>query len=307
VRFFYLYTHADFQDRVCISGYLAWLSESGFRSESPDGAHRHPRQEFTCAVINVSIMSVKKKLVVVLGSKPGADIPQGDAVYCANAAIGYYADAVSRFPSVVSVLSPDLIHPKERQEGKSDRERCVRQWEMIAASRPDKMILTRTGNLEMLKKVLDEAGFSSPVEAVSAYERREIVGRVSGCYDPIVTSDFFRLPVNKKIRYAGSLTTTFLKRLVDRRKDCGAVFRPSTGILALVLAISEHGRDADYVICGIGVQKRNDYLGGEHIHNQPLLRHVYADIKVLRELARRYNLYTTEPELEHLVPRYRPG
>jgi hypothetical protein len=36
-------------------------------------------------------MSVKNKLVVALGSRPGTDIPPGDAVCCANAAIGYYA------------------------------------------------------------------------------------------------------------------------------------------------------------------------------------------------------------------------
>ena len=252
-------------------------------------------------------MSVKKKLVVVLGSKPGANIPLGDAVYCANAAIGYYADVVSRFPFVVSVLSPDSIHPKERRDGAPNREMNVRQWEMVIASKPAKMILTRSGHFEFLQKVLDEAGFRSPVEAVSAYDRRMLVGRLSGCYDPIITSDFFRLSMHRKIRYSGSLTSTFLKRLLDRRKDCGSVFRPSTGILALVFAIAEHGRDADYVICGIGVQKRDEYLDGKHIHGRDLPQHVFADVKVLRKLARRYRLFTTEPELEHLLPRYHPA
>lgn len=249
-------------------------------------------------------MSLKKKLVVVLGSKPNADIPLGDAVYCANAAIGYYAEAVSRFTQVVSVLSPDSIHPKERREGAPNREMNVRQWEMIIASRPDKMILTRSGYFEFLKEVLTEAGFRLPVEAVAAHERRALVGRLSGCYDPIVSGEFFRLSMRRKIRYAGSLTSTFLKRLFDRRKDCGSVFRPSTGILALVFAIADHGRDADYVICGIGAQKRDEYLDGRHIHGRDLPQHVFADVKVLRKLARRYNLFTTEPELEHLVPRY---
>ena len=249
-------------------------------------------------------MSVKKKLVVALGSKPGAEIPPGDAVYCANAAIGYYAEAVSRFPSVVSVASPELIHPKERAEGVPNRETHVRQWEMTVASRPDKMILTRTGSFEFLQEVLDEAGFRSPVEAVSAYERRMLVGSISGCYDPIVTSDFFRLPFRMKMRYAGSLTTTFLKRLLDRQTDCGSVFRPSTGILALVFAIADHGPDADYVICGVGVQKRHDYFGTSNASQRPLPQHVFADVKVLRKLARRYRLFTTEPELASFVPLY---
>lgn len=252
-------------------------------------------------------MSVKKKLVVVLGSKPGADIPLGDAVYCANAAIGYYADKVIRFRFVVSVLNPDMIHPRERREGVPNQALKEREWSMFIASRPDKVVLTRTSYFELAKTILDEADFRSPLSCLSVYERRMLVGRISGCYDPIVTSDFFRLPLDKKIRYAGSLTSTFLKRLLNKRKDCGAAFRPSTGILALVLAIAEHGRDADYVICGVGIRKRDEYLDGKHIHKRDLPQHVFADVKVLRKLARRYNLSTTEPELEYLVPRYRPG
>ena len=252
-------------------------------------------------------MSVKKKLVVVLGSKPGADIPQGDAVYCANGAIGYYAEAVNRFPRVASVMNPDLIHPKERKPNSPNREFYERQFQVVTASRPDKMILTRATSFDMLKGVLDEAGFRSPVEAVLAHERRALVGKISGCYDPIVTSDFFRLSYELKIRYAGSLTSTFLKRLLNRRKDCGAAFRPSTGILALVFAIAEYGREADYVVCGIGVRKREEYLDSSNPRQRDLPQHVFADVKVLRKLARRYRLFTTEPELEHLLPRYHPA
>jgi len=118
-------------------------------------------------------MSLTKKLVVVLGSKPNADIPLGDAVYCANAAIGYYAEMVSRFPRVVSVMSPDVIHPKEFREGVPDRALNQRQFQMVLASRPEKMILTRTGHFEFLKETLAGAGFKSPMEAVSAAAGQE--------------------------------------------------------------------------------------------------------------------------------------
>ena len=35
-------------------------------------------------------MIAKKSRVVILGSKPGAIIPEGEAIYCANGVIGYY-------------------------------------------------------------------------------------------------------------------------------------------------------------------------------------------------------------------------
>lgn len=242
-----------------------------------------------------------KTRVVILGSKPGADIPEGEAIWCANGSIGYYKQEVSRFPKVVSVLNPDLIHPKVRRQGASDREFYEQQYRMILDSRPDRMILTRTSSFDLVKGELDAAAFEAPVSAISIYERRMLVGRISGCYDPIMTSDFFGLPNKTKIRYAGSLASTFLKRLLDRKKDCGSAFRPSTGILALALAIDEYGHDADYVICGIGLQKRVEYLDGRNTAKRALQPHVYADIKELRKRARRYSLFTTEPELAWLI------
>lgn len=247
-------------------------------------------------------MCSTKTRVVILGSKPDADIPDGDILYCANGSIGFYADQVRRFPKVISVLNPDLLHPKGRQEGVLDREANEQQYRMILESRPDRMILTRTSSLDMAKRELSKGGFSAPVSALSIYERRMLVGQISGCYDPIVTSDFFALPSKMKIRYAGSLASTFLKRLLDRKKDCGSAFRPSTGILALVLAIDENGEDAEYIICGIGLRKRAEYLNGTTFRKRALPAHLFADVKVLSQLVRRYSLFTTEPELTSLIP-----
>jgi len=247
-------------------------------------------------------MGSKKTRVVILGSKPGADIPEGDAIWCANGAIGYYREQVSRFPEVVSVLNPDLIHPKDRREGVPDREMNEQAYRMILASHPDRVMLTRTSSLELARKLLREGGVPAPVSGISIYERRMLVGRISGCYDPIVTGDFFGFPFKTKIRYAGSLMSTFLKRLLDRKKDCGSAFRPSTGVLALVMAIDEYGADAEYVICGVGLQKRVEYLNGRSVAGRALPAHVYADTKVLGKLVRRYSLFTTEPELTSLIP-----
>lgn len=246
-------------------------------------------------------MDKNTKRVVIVGSKPNADIPDGDALYCANGAIGYYAESVKRFRRTVSVLNPDLIHPKKRRDGASRKDFYQRQWEAIVNSRPDKMILTRTTSISLLTGILKEAGFSVPVSGISAYERRMLVGRISGCYDPILTGDFFRLPVDLKVRYAGSLASTYLKRIINKRKDCGSTFRPSTGVLSVVCAIDEYGHDAEYIISGIGVENRGDYCDGKNMRQRDLRPHVFADIKILRHLARRYSMYTTEPELMKII------
>ena len=183
---------------------------------------------------------------------------------------------------------------------------------MICASCPDTVMLTRTSGLELVRAELVKAGFRSPVEAVSVQVRRALVGKISGCYDPIVTSDFFRLSYELKIRYAGSLARTFLKRLLDRCKTCNPVFRPSTGIISLLMAIDEHGADCEYVVAGIGMKNRSIYIHTERSTAQgasvaTLPQHVFADRKILMALSSRYRITTTEPELMEILPPFSDG
>lgn len=239
---------------------------------------------------------------MIIGSKPDARIPDGDVIYCANSAIGYYAENVGRFQKVISVLNPDIIHPKKRAAGSETREFYERQWSTVVNSHPHKMVLLRTTSLAMLTDSLRDAGFEAPVYGLSRVERRMLVGKISGCYDPIITKDFFRLPTKIKTRYIGSLTTTFLKRLIDRSKDCGAYFRPSTGVISLVFAIDEHGENAEYVIAGIGMKNRELYHDGKNPKHGYLPHHVFADKKILSRLTEQYRIFTTEPELMRIIP-----
>lgn len=246
------------------------------------------------------------KRIVIIGSKPNANIPDGDVIYCANGAIGYYAESVKRFGKVISVLNPDLIHPKKRIHESSTKEFYERQWLAIVRSQPDKVILLRNRSLLMLTGALREAGFEAPVLGLSRVERRMLVGKISGCYDPVITKDVFQLPVDKQIRYSGSLCTTFLKRIIDRKKDCGAYFRPSTGVISLIFAIDEYGNDAEYIIAGIGIKNRAQYQDGNNPAQNDIPHHVYADKHILRRLAERYRLYTTEQELMPFIAPWNP-
>ncbi len=237
------------------------------------------------------------KRIVIIGSKPNADIPDGDVIYCANGAIGYYAESVRRFGKVISILNPDHIHPKKRNDG---------QWLAFTRSRPEKVILLRNNNLLMLTEALRETGFEAPVLGLSRAERRMLVSKISGCYDPIVTKEFFHLPLDKKNRYIGSLCTTFLKRIIDKRTDCGAYFRPSTGVISLIFAIDEYGNDAEYIVAGIGIKNRAQYHDGNNPAQNDIPHHVYADKHILRRLAERYRLYTTEQELMPFIAPWNP-
>jgi len=149
------------------------------------------------------------KRIIIIGSKPRAIIPEGDVIYCANGAIGYYEQSVRRFESVVCILNPDLIHPKKRKEGSPTKDFYDRQYSAIAGSRPDKLILLRNTSQALLTEELRYSRFTAPIHSLSTFERRILVGKISGLYDPIVTGDFFQLQTSLQIRYTGSLISTF--------------------------------------------------------------------------------------------------
>jgi hypothetical protein len=71
----------------------------------------------------------------------------------------------------------------------------------------------------------------------------------------------------------------------------------------------QHGTDAEYVVAGIGVEERwaqqangTVLVGKTATRHGGLTPHVHADVAVLRALACRYAIHSTEPELAHLVP-----
>ena len=252
------------------------------------------------------------KRVVVIGSKPNALIPDGEAIYCANVSIVYYAEEVARFSRIVNIITPKAIDDQTPQKSAEGGDSLTRRWERALTAMQAKLIILRSSNAEPMIDSLRKAGYDAPITIIEDQERRKLVARVSGCDDPILTSDFFYLPTKLKARYAGSVISISLKRLFDQGKTCNPVFRPSTGIISLLVAIDEHGPDCEYVVAGIGMKNRSVYIHTERSSAQgastpTLPHHVFVDRKILRRLASRYRITTTEPELMEILPQFSEG
>jgi hypothetical protein len=110
------------------------------------------------------------------------------------------------------------------------------------------------------------------------------------------------LPPKLQVRYAGSATSIILKRLFDQSKTCNSIFRPSTGIISLLMAIDENGVDCEYILAGIGLKNRDDYLHTKRSSSASFPIHVFADRKILQALSSRYRITSTEPELMAVLP-----
>lgn len=251
------------------------------------------------------------KRVVVIGSKPDAVIPDGDVIYCANVSIIYYADQVARFRQIVNIITPNAIDDQKLPSSSAGQNCLTSQWEIMLTVKQVRLIILLSGSADRMVTGLRNAGYTTPITMISHQERRKLVERVSGCDDPILTADFFRLPVKQKLRYAGSAASVMLKRIFDQSKTCRSFFRPSTGIVSLLYAIDQHGVDCEYVIAGIGLNKRSVYShtisSATCSDKASIPAHVFADRKILQTISSRYRISTTEQELLPLLPRYHSG
>lgn len=251
--------------------------------------------------------------ILILGSKPGAVFVDAAEVWCANAAIGFYGDQVRRYPSAVNVASA-LILRKNLRDATVHGGLYVKKWQAVVAARPARLVLLATPSdaacAADVEEALRTAGYAAPIEVCSVRSRIELVRGITGLRYPVVTRAFFRQPVAVQVRDVDRIIR-FLWRTLKTAGDDDAPgkYRPSTGILALLLAIRRHGVGAEYVVAGIGVGERwaqqgdgTVLVGKTATKHGGLTPHVHADVAILRALSGRYAVRTTEPELAHLVP-----
>ena len=253
------------------------------------------------------------KRIVILGSKPDARFVSADEVWCANAAIGFYGDDVRRYPIAVNVASAIVLR-KNLLDATSHGGIYAKKWEAVVAARPSRLVLLAApadpGCAVAVQEALRTGGYAAPIEVCTVRRRIRLVSDVAGIRYPVVTRAFFRQPLAVQVRDVDRLLRFLWKsRSGAGDEDAPGKFRPSTGILALLLAIRQHGSDAEYVVAGIGVEERwaqqangTVLVGKTATRHGGLTPHVHADVAVLRALACRYAIHTTEPELAHLVP-----
>lgn len=258
------------------------------------------------------------KRVIVLGSKPGAVFLPGDTVYAANAAIGFYAAEVARYPTAVNVASALVL----RKSFADSAGLYGRKWRAVVEATPARMVLFAApdapGCTAAVHAALSTGGYAAPIEVCSVRDRIELVTSVSRLRYPIVTAAALRQPLATVFDDARRLARFAVRRRAQdaargRETDAPGKFRPSTGILALLVAIRDHGPAAEYVLAGIGLEGRNLHqaagsiiAGKDRARGRVLPPHICADIAVLAALRGRYRLRTTEPELEPFVTAISP-
>jgi hypothetical protein len=249
--------------------------------------------------------------IVVLGAKPHAVVPPGDAIYCANAAALTNPAAVAAFAHRSVVASGAVVARALSggvAEGSLDhlRARSILTFEGQEALF---FIDDSSPRLPVLHQELAKCGPPERrVQFLDSAFHKALVREFAGSHI-LADRRFLQQPVMTMLRDATRIGLHELKWVAGvRQPELPSKVRPSTGILALLLAIRAHGPDAQYVLSGVGLGNRDIYnFGGDTFEvkrrqRRALPRHVVADNIVLGRLAKHFNVCTTEPELECLLP-----
>jgi hypothetical protein len=253
----------------------------------------------------------KIKRVVIMGSKPHSIVPSGDIIYCANAAALTDPVAVSKFPRRTVVASGQVVARGINSNSLAQTFDEVRAQSVCNFDGQEAVIFLNEGDyrFRLLNDELIRIGPPSrTIRFIDARGHRALVGRFVGAY-PLLDRRFFKQPVRVILLDSIKIAICSLSWIWgSRRLDVSAKYRPSTGILALLLAIRDHGIQTQYILSGIGLGNRDAHiLDGKPFEvkrapRRDLPLHVVADIIVLQRLAKRFDIRTTEVELEGILP-----
>lgn len=219
--------------------------------------------------------------VTILGSRKDALHTDGDFLYAANRSLKYFPDVARTHKRIVFVSNAATMNDVAQIMSRIPHETVK---EVIHVMRPDSetseqyraenfecdLYVYSTSDTQALLQ--DVCGLEVPIAAMS----RQLMGR-------------FR-----------SLIVPFLKM----RYPNAAMFRPSTGVLALLLAIARFGDQATYTLAGIGATSRHSHPNGEVTAGTSrrlrIPQHVMADCGILQSLSWKYDISSDDQYLAQL-------
>jgi hypothetical protein len=245
--------------------------------------------------------------VVILGSAPGAEFPDGDAIYCANSAAVAHFERVRSFSDSVSVVGDHIVE-RGYDPAPTERHKHARRFIEIC-NLPTKKIVVIRQNRYVDPAYPFERGLAQlqervacEIEVTEASERRALIARITGLQEPIWNPEIYNfIPPNslrRKITLRWTHIRAKLRSVLDNTYSASPKFRLSCGLYCLALAIETHGQNADYHVAGIRLgldANRDEYAAGDYWSSTGMPAHLLVDRLVLPLLAQRYKISIDEP------------
>lgn len=245
-------------------------------------------------------MPIHSEVVLILGSKKGAVFDNFDIAYCANLAALYHRDKIRpRNAKVVSVISSGAFNYQYYQDN-------------LMRMEPDDVVLTMTDRYpRCVEKIKSVSNVFERAVLLDSSSVSSLSYQVAGLKQPIAgTPTFFHRSLKNNLKIVFLYGKEKILSYFQNNDVC-PLFRPSTGIVSLLYAIKIHGRNAKYIVSGIGADQRHIQASGfvndaifEFQDRIFLQQHVAADVIIIRRLlALSYRIEVADNFLRSLVNR----
>lgn len=226
-----------------------------------------------------------RRRVLIVGSAPDANIRPCENIYFANFSALAFENHEWRTVGAKThcVMSASAIFPLRANK---DKEKSLQSENLIIRNSQlhlDETIVFATQDKDMPKpfQIAQTDCFLTP-EAYTS-----LLAQVVGDVPPFVNRQHF-------MRGLGRRPGKALRLLMQMHRNPSSppYFRPSTGIVALALAIQRHGPDASYSLSGFSFRNRVAHRIHRHVASADdwYAAHVQADAICLSTLKRHYSV-----------------
>jgi len=240
------------------------------------------------------------KKILILGSAPNASIPVADFAYCANASASYFQEQLTQIGEIVSVVGEHCI---AAVPGSAAPESVKIARELIIESKNDISIIRHQPWFDGWNLDLGLEDMKAKYRWISHSERSTTIMQTSELSEPIISHTLLYESIKRNpIGFLRNMNSLFRQNRRAKKKgsvESHAVLRPSTGLLAAMIAMSEHGLDAKYILSGINLSIFSDrtshHKGPTQQAFHGITHHIHADRKIFYALKRRYNIEYINP------------
>jgi hypothetical protein len=249
-----------------------------------------------------------KLLVNIVGSKPINLIPWADAHYFVNNALIGQVKVVNQSPIRCTIVAASGLHIKSNRSNMLESEKFCQQLSNFSGLIDEAVIVSNS-----LATEIGHLPKGIKYTCLTKAERESLIKSISGLTSPLIPTKFWEI---KDLTYVKTMLDSVYNVLSSRYTgefvDFPPLFRCSTGVLGLVVAISRYGDNCEYRLCGIGISNRKErtYISastGEFSEShracfdRSLQDHVYSDVKVIKALQRNYDVAVMDDELRSVL------
>lgn len=237
-----------------------------------------------------------KPTILVLGSSPSAVIKKYDYIYAANAAAGYYKEELNkkRNTNIISLVSAAELDFENRKMPVEKKKWLATKRKLLVHANNKEIIVYGVNIYKGAATAIPENPKKYKISHLSSHEVWDLIRSVTGRTCPMLTLGHFICAKHSWIDVLKIYVKDILIKKICVDNDMSGLFRPSTGLVALLIAISKHGKNAQYVITGITFRGRGVYpdktVNSWTKKNKLLDFHVIVDKYILSKLKKKYNL-----------------